>query len=266
MKKLRQQLQGSVGLVPTMGYLHDGHISLIQLAQQENDYVVVSIFVNPKQFGANEDYQTYPRDTKQDFQLLKTTGTDVVFLPDAKELYPSGYATYVEVAEITDQLEGKSRPNHFKGVTTIVMKLFNIVQPTHAYFGQKDAQQVAVVKKMVSELHISVDIVVGKTLRESDGLAMSSRNVFLTKEERGQAVVLSQSLSLAQKLFEKGERNPKKIKIAMENLIHMTTGNVDYISIANPQTLEELQSIEKDALVNLAIRFGTTRLIDNCNL
>ncbi len=263
MRKIRHSLKGSVGFIPTMGYLHDGHISLVKLAQKENDHVIVSIFVNQKQFGSNEDFQRYPRNTKRDLDLLEKTKTDVVFLPEAEELYPAGYETYVSPGEITKKLEGAIRPEHFTGVVTVLSKLFNIIEPTKAYFGQKDAQQVIVVKKMVADLNIPIDIIVGETLREPDGLAMSSRSVFLNASERKEATVIYQSLCLAKELFSKEENNAGKIKSEMKNLIHATKGVIDYISIANPQTFEETTIIENGALVSISVRFGKTRLIDN---
>lgn len=263
MKKAGSALKGSIGFVPTMGYLHKGHLSLVKQAKKENDHAIVSIFVNPKQFGPKEDFQSYPRDTKRDIQMLETAGTDLLFLPEAEEMYPSGYNTYVNVQDITTRLEGKVRPGHFEGVTTVLTKLFNIIHPTKAYFGQKDAQQVTVVKKMVIDLNIPIKIVVGKTIRESDGLAMSSRNVFLDKSARKETIVLSQAIFLAIALHKKGESKTKIIKEAMEKLINKTSGNIDYISIADKETLKELEVIDKGALVSLAVRFGKTRLIDN---
>ena len=263
MRKIRHSLKGNVGFVPTMGYLHDGHISLVKLAQEENDHVIVSIFVNQKQFGSNKDFQRYPRDTERDLDLLEKTKTDVVFLPEAEELYPAGYETYVSLGEITKKLEGAIRPGHFTGVVTVLSKLFNIIEPTKAYFGQKDAQQVIVVKKMVADLNIPIDIIVGETLREPDGLAMSSRSVFLNDSERKEAAVIYQSLCLAKELFAKEENNAGKIKSEMKNLIHGTKGVIDYISIANPQTFEETTIIENGALISISVRFGKTRLIDN---
>ncbi len=266
MRRLRQILHGTIGFVPTMGYLHKGHLSLVKLAQEKNDHVIVSIFINPKQFGPKEDFQTYPRNTKRDLLLLKKANVGIVFLPNVDELYPSGYESYVHVEKVTKKLEGKSRPQHFIGVATVVTKLFNIIQPSHAYFGQKDAQQVIVIKKMVTDLNIPIDIIVGETLRESDGLAMSSRNIFLNDRERKQANIIYKSLRFAQQLFESGEDNTKKIKSKMKNLIHTTLGHVDYISISDPQTLKEVAKIDKMVLVNLVVRFGKTRLIDNIYL
>lgn len=264
MRQFRKGVQGSVGFIPTMGFLHAGHLSLVTKAQQENDVVIISIFVNPKQFGPKDDFQTYPRDTDRDLALLETTGKEVVvFLPTPEEMYPDGYETSVNVDDITTRLEGKVRPGHFQGVATVVTKLFNITQPTRAYFGQKDVQQVVVMKKMVEDLNMPLEIIVCNTVREADGLAMSSRNVFLDDVNRKQAVVLSKALRLALGLFDEGEYNAEKIKNAMKKLIHTSSGVIDYISIANPKTLHEVKTIEKKALVSLAVRFGKTRLIDN---
>lgn len=263
MRKFRQSLSRSIGFVPTMGYLHAGHLSLVKLAKKENDYIIVSIFVNPKQFGPNEDFQKYPRDTDRDLRMLKKEKVDVVFLPDISELYPAGFETYISIEEITNRLEGAIRPGHFKGVATVVAKLFNIIQPARAYFGQKDAQQVVVIKKMATDLNIPVDLIIGKIVRETDGLALSSRNVYLNTKERKEATIIFKSLCLAQELVKKGERNSKKIKSEMEKLINTTSGKIDYISIADKQSLDEVKQIDKEALVSLAVRFGKTRLIDN---
>lgn len=262
-KKFRNLVQKPVGFVPTMGYLHAGHISLVNLAKKENSVVIVSIFVNPKQFGPNEDFNQYPRNEKHDLEILKKAGVDAVFLPINEELYPVGHETFVSLEHLSTKLEGKSRPGHFNGVATIVTMLLNIIQPNKAYFGQKDAQQVTLIKKMVRDLFIPAEIIVGETLRESDGLAMSSRNVYLTIREREEAPIIFKSLLLAKDLFTRGESNAQKIKTAMENLISITTGIVDYISIADRYTLEEMTEIEVKSLVSIAVIFGKTRLIDN---
>ena len=262
----RQNVRGKVGFIPTMGYLHDGHLSLIQQAKNENDLVVVSIFVNPKQFGPKEDFASYPRDTARDLQFLNDAKVDVVFLPELEEMYPAGFESKVSVTGLSKKLEGKRRPGHFDGVATIVSKLFNIVHPQKAYFGQKDAQQVVVMKKMVSDLQFPLSIIVGKTIREKDGLALSSRNVFLSDAERKQAAVLFQSLQFAQKLFSHGEFSALKIKNAMQKLIKTTEGKIDYISIADPESLKEVSSLKKGTIVSLAVYYGETRLIDNCIL
>ncbi len=264
MRQFRKTQKGTVGFIPTMGYLHAGHLSLVKLAQKENDVVVISIFVNPKQFGPTDDFQTYPRDTQRDLVLLESTGKEViVFLPTPEEMYPDGYVTSVTVEDITTRLEGKVRPGHFQGVATIVTKLFNIIQPTRAYFGQKDAQQVVVMKKMVEDLNVPLEIIAGETVREADGLAMSSRNVFLNEDNRKEAAVISKALQLAKELFEEGEHDTQKIISKMQKLIGTTSGTIDYISITDPYTLKDVKTIGESALVSLAVRYGKTRLIDN---
>jgi pantoate--beta-alanine ligase len=263
MRKLRGTMSGSIGFIPTMGYLHEGHLSLVEQAKKENEHVVVSIFVNPKQFGPNEDFSRYPRDEQRDTELLKKAGVDVLFLPTVDEIYPEGFDTYVIVENISQVLEGEKRPGHFKGVATVVTKLFNIIQPDNAYFGQKDAQQVSVMKKMVTDLQFPIKIVVGITIREPNGLAKSSRNVYLTESEQKEAAVLFRSLQLALEKFQKGEKDSIKIKKEMKKLIQTTSGSIDYISIVDPETLKELDIIKKDTLISLAVYFGKTRLIDN---
>jgi pantoate--beta-alanine ligase len=254
----------TVGLVPTMGYLHEGHLSLVRLARKDNSLVVVSIFVNPTQFGPSEDLASYPRDTERDLRLLEKEGTNLVFAPGAKEMYPPGFSTWVDVEHITERLEGSSRPGHFRGVATVVAKLFNIVQPDRAYFGQKDAQQALVIKKMVAELNMNLEIILGETIRESDGLAMSSRNSYLNPEERQSATVLYKSLSLAKQLWQDGETSADVLRREMRLLIHQEPpADIDYISIADASTLEELETIDRPALASLAVRIGKTRLIDN---
>jgi len=267
MKSLRREMRGSVGFVPTMGYLHEGHISLTRQARKENDHVVASIFVNPTQFGTKEDFKTYPRDIDRDLALLKDT-TDVVFIPEnAEEMYPPKYNTWVIVDGITEPLEGQCRPGHFKGVSTVVAKLFNIVEPTRAYFGQKDAQQAKVLQKMVKDLNMNLDVIVCATIREPDGLAMSSRNTYLNPHERKAATVLSQSLMLAQNLWQKGERDADIIRGKMTELINKEPlAKIEYVSIADDETLHELNTIDTPALVSLAVKVGKTRLIDNITL
>lgn len=262
-RTFRSNRHTTIGFIPTMGYLHEGHLRLVRRAQKENDVVLVSIFVNPAQFGPNEDFQSYPRNTQQDLAMLKKEGVDAVFIPSVAEMYPERYSTYIEVGDITNRLEGKSRQGHFRGMATVVAKLFNIVVPTRAYFGQKDGQQVVVVKKMVRDLCLPITIVVCETVRESDGLAMSSRNVFLSQAHRKQAVILFQSLTKAKALFEKGERNSRIVIATMQKMIQTTDGVIDYISIADPESLEELKIAKKRALISLAVRFDKTRLIDN---
>jgi pantoate--beta-alanine ligase len=247
-----------------MGYLHEGHISHVTHSRQENDYSGVSIFVNPAQFGPNEDFDRYPRDYPRDFAMLEKARTDFVFLPSPQEMYPEGYNTWVEVNKVTDRLEGAIRPGHFRGVATVVTKLFNIVEPTRAYFGQKDAQQSVVVKKMVKDLNMNLEVIIGPTLREKDGLAMSSRNVYLSPEERSQAPVLNQSLNLAQKMWSAGERDSNKIRQAMVELIRQKPlGKIEYVSLANALTLQELEKADPPLIISMAVKFGKTRLIDN---
>lgn len=264
MKKLRRQCAGSVGLVPTMGYLHEGHLELARRAKSENPVAVATIFVNPTQFGPGEDFKSYPRDLERDLSLLDQVKTDMVFVPSDKEMYPEGYDTWVEVRGITAKLEGKSRPTHFQGVTTVCNRLFNIIEPDRAYFGQKDAQQAIVIQRMVSDLNMNLAIVVCPTVRESDGLAMSSRNTYLTAEERPSAVVLYKSLCLAKDMYDKGERDAAVIKQAMLGLISgVPAAKLDYISIADTVTLDEVEIIRGKVLISLAVRLGKPRLIDN---
>jgi len=263
-KDARRQLQGSVGFVPTMGYLHEGHLTLARRARKENDFLVASIFVNPAQFGPKEDFATYPRDPDRDLRLLEEEGTDLVFMPVPEEVYPAGYSTWVDVEKVTERLEGAVRPGHFRGVATVVCKLFNIVEPTRAYFGQKDAQQVVVVSKMVVDLNMNLEIVIVPTVREPDGLAMSSRNVYLNPQERQSALVLWKSLERAGELWLGGERRADAIRSAMVAMIEKEqSADIEYISIARPDTLEEMEEVRNPALVSLAVRFGKTRLIDN---
>ena len=264
MKYTRSQLEEPVGFVPTMGYLHEGHLSLIRGAHKENVSVVTSIFVNPTQFGPHEDFKTYPRDTERDLSLLEEERCDVVFIPAVEEIYPNKFDSWIEVGEITKKLEGAHRKDHFRGVTTIVGMLFNIIQPTAAYFGQKDAQQAIVIKKMVSDLNMNLKVITLPTIRESDGLAMSSRNSYLNPEERSQAKVLFQALKLAQKHYLNNEKDSNRIRQEMTRLIRQQPlANIDYISIANNNTLEEQSVIEPPTLISLAVRIGKTRLIDN---
>ena len=260
----RLSLTGKVGLVPTMGYLHPGHLSLVSRAKEENDHVIVTIFVNPTQFGANEDLSKYPRDLERDLELLKPLGVDIVWNPSAETMYPPGYQTWVEVEALTNPLEGARRPGHFKGVTTIVSKLFNATQPHKAYFGQKDAQQVAVIRRMTADLNFPIEIVVCPTLREDDGLAMSSRNKYLNEAERKAATVLFRSLSETKKLYEAGERDAEKLREKMKKVLASEPlANVQYVSCADYDSLEELNVIEKNSLLSMAVFIGKTRLIDN---
>jgi len=226
--------------------------------------VVVSIFVNPTQFGPQEDFEKYPRDHVLDLAILEKEKTDIVFMPSVTEMYPPQFNSWVEVGKVTERLEGASRPGHFRGVTTVVTKLFNIVEPTRAYFGQKDAQQLLVIKKMVADLNMNLEIVTVPTVREPDGLAMSSRNIYLNPQERQAALVLYQALSLAQKLWAQGEKDAERIRQQMKALIQkQPLADIDYVSIADTETLDELDTVKSPALVSLAVRIGKTRLIDN---
>ncbi len=264
MKQLRSHLTEPVGFVPTMGYLHAGHLSLVRQARIDNPSVVVSIFVNPTQFGPQEDFDRYPRDPERDLAMLDKEKSDIVFMPPAAEMYPPGFNSWVEVGKVTERLEGVHRPGHFRGVTTVVAKLFNIVQPTRAYFGQKDAQQVVVVKKMVADLDMSLEVVALPTVREPDGLAMSSRNTCLNPEERQAALVLYQALRLAEELHAQRETDADRIRREMTSLIQQQPlVNIDYVSIADTKTLDELDTVSPPTLVSLAVRIGKTRLIDN---
>jgi len=263
-------LQGKrIGVVPTMGYLHDGHLSLIRIARTRADVVITTIFVNPTQFAPHEDFASYPRDLERDKRLAESAGTDYLFVPEMQEMYPEGYKTYVEVEDLTRVLEGRSRPTHFRGVTTVVTKLFHITKPHVAVFGQKDAQQAAVIKQMVKDLDFGIDIVVGPIVREQDGLAMSSRNVYLSPSERADATVLYESLLLAEKLIKQGVRDSARIIGEMKNLIaSKPTAKIDYISTADARTLQEVSQLRSGdtVLISLALRIGTTRLIDNVQL
>jgi len=264
MKQVRAGLPGPVGFVPTMGYLHEGHLVLARNAREQNKSSVVSIFVNPTQFGPQEDFARYPRDPERDLAMLAAEKVDIVFIPPAAEVYPPGFSTWVEVEGVSARLEGAARPGHFRGVATVVAKLFNMVAPDRAYFGQKDAQQVAVIKKMVVDLDMNLEIVVVPTVRESDGLAMSSRNIYLNPQEREQAVVLSRSLQLAEKLFRGGERDAREIRRQMTELItQQPLARIEYISIADNLTFAELETIRLPAVISMVVRFGKTRLLDN---
>jgi len=264
MKRLRHDLPEPVGCVPTMGYLHEGHLELVRRAKAENPSVVVSIFVNPTQFGPKEDFKTYPRDIPRDLAMLETVNTDIVFMPPVAEMYPSQFSSWVDVEKVTERLEGASRPTHFRGVATVCAKLFNIVEPARAYFGQKDAQQLVVIKKMVADLNMNLEIIGVPTVREADGLAMSSRNTYLNPEERRVALVLNQALTLARQLWSRGERDAERLRQAMRQLIEkQPLAAIDYISVADTETLEELDRVKSPSVVSLAVRIGKTRLIDN---
>lgn len=263
-RRYRKEMAEPVGLVPTMGYLHDGHLSLVKRAKDECASVVVSIFVNPTQFGPQEDLATYPRDIPRDLRMLKDIGVDLVWTPTNQLMYPDGYQTWVTVEHVTQRLEGEHRPGHFRGVTTVVAKLFNVVQPQRAYFGQKDAQQAAVIRRMVSDLNFPVEVVVCPTIRESDGLAMSSRNVYLSTEERQAAGVLFRALITARKAFEAGEHDADTLRNRMMEVLHQEPlARTQYVSCADPDTLEELSGNINRGLLSMAVFIGKTRLIDN---
>ena len=257
----------SVGLVPTMGYLHEGHLTLMRRAKDEQGFVIATLFVNPLQFGPQEDYADYPRDLARDCELAASIGVDVLFAPSVDEMYPGGNGktlTFVDVEKITAPLCGASRPGHFRGVATVVSKLFNIAEADVAYFGQKDAQQVAVIRRMVEDLNMNVKVVAVPIVRESDGLAMSSRNKYLDQGQRQAALVLSRSLAKAAVMLEEGERDSALILATVRELIcQEPLANIDYVSLVDPLTLESLESIDNQALLALAVRFGKTRLIDN---
>lgn len=261
----QRKIGKSIGFVPTMGYLHEGHLSLAKQARQENDILILSIFVNPLQFGPNEDYGAYPRALTRDCDLANGVGVDVVFAPNVEEMYITyPQATIVEVKGITDYLCGSSRPGHFTGVATVVTKLFNIVQPDNAYFGQKDYQQVLVIKRMVEDLNMPVNVCMVPIKREADGLAMSSRNSYLSAEERKEALCLSQALKICHEAYVEGERDTKTLVKLMEDRVNKEpSADIDYIKINDAETLVSIDKIQNRALVALAVRIGKTRLIDN---
>ncbi len=264
LRDARAALPGSIGFVPTMGFLHEGHLSLVERACRELDSVVVSIFVNPTQFAPTDDLDAYPRDLERDTALLQEAGADLLWVPTNEVMYPSDYQTLVEVGEITKPLEGEKRPGHFRGVTTIVTKLFNAVQPQVAYFGQKDAQQVAVIRQMVRDLNMPIEIVASPIVREPDGLAMSSRNTYLNPDERQAALVLSTSLKKAKFAYDHGERNAGVLRAKMEEIINAEPlARLEYVSCADYISLAELDIIERKTLLSMAVYIGTTRLIDN---
>ncbi len=264
LRAARLLLDGTVGLVPTMGYLHEGHVSLARRAREECQSVVASIFVNPAQFGANEDLSKYPRDLKRDLSLLEAAGVDLVWTPDNEAMYPPGFGTWVEVEGLTKPLEGAARPGHFRGVTTVVAKLFNAVQPQKAYFGQKDAQQAAVIRKMTRDLDFPIEIVVCPTVREADGLAMSSRNSYLSAEERQAATILFRALTAAKSAHARGERNAESLrKIMVDMIASEPRAQTQYVSVADYDSLEELGTIMGKTLLSMAVFLGKTRLIDN---
>lgn len=261
---VRSALRGTWGLVPTMGYLHEGHLSLIRRAKAECDHVAVSIFVNPTQFGPSEDLSKYPRDLERDLRLIEPLGVDLVWTPTPEVMYPDGYQTWVEVETLTKPLEGSLRPTHFRGVTTVVAKLFNAVQPHKAYFGQKDAQQAAVIRQMTRDLSYPIEVMVCPIVREADGLAMSSRNKYLEGDDRQAALVLSRALSAAKELYDAGERNAEKLRGKMKEVIAAEPrAQLQYVSCADYDTLAELDTITGKTLLSMAVLIGRTRLIDN---
>ncbi|MDE5872962.1 MAG: pantoate--beta-alanine ligase [Lachnospiraceae bacterium] len=258
----------SVGLVPTMGYLHEGHESLIKKAVAENDRVVVSVFVNPMQFGPKEDLASYPRDIDADSRLCEAAGASLIFHPEPEEMYEEGFCAFVDMTGLTNALCGLSRPVHFRGVCTVVNKLFNIVMPDRAYFGEKDAQQLAVVKRMVKDLNMDIEIVGCPIIREADGLAKSSRNTYLSPESRKQAVILSKSIFMAKQMMLDGEKDAAKVKKAMVDMINtMPLADIDYVEIVDVNTMKNVEKIEGDILCAIAVNIGgEARLIDNCML
>lgn len=264
LRAIRIALPGTFGLVPTMGALHEGHLALVRRARAECDHVGVSLFVNATQFGPNEDLSQYPRPLERDLQLLDSLGVDVAWTPAPDTVYPPNFQTWVTVEEVTKPLEGKARPGHFRGVATVVAKLFNAFTPDRAYFGQKDAQQVVVIKQMARDLNFPVEVVVCPTVREPDGLALSSRDVYLNPEERQTATVLYRALSAAKRDFESGQRDAEILRARMSSIIAAEPlAREEYVSVADPETLAELETIEQGALLSIAVRIGKTRLIDN---
>ncbi len=267
MKDYRKKIKTpqTVGLVPTMGAIHQGHLSLLRKARQQCDKVVVSIFVNPIQFGKRDDYQHYPRNLSEDISLSEKEGVDVVFAPSLEEMYPQDYSTFVQIGgPLSSTLEGASRSGHFKGVATVLVKLFNIIKPDFSYFGEKDYQQVLIVKKVVDELNLDTQIIVLPTIREKDGLALSSRNFYLNKEERKVATILYKALEKAKLWIEEGERNPFSIVSKIKDLIKKEPlARIDYVAVVNPETLEKVEDIKGEVLIVLAVRISKVRLIDN---
>ncbi len=262
-RKLKHEAK-SIALVPTMGALHEGHLSLLRKARIDGDVLIISIYVNPTQFGPGEDYRRYPRDFDRDIKLATKAGVDIIFAPEDGEVYPDGFKTSVRVAELEERLCGASRRGHFQGVCTVVAKLFNIIRPDYAYFGQKDAQQAQIIKKMVADLNMGVGIVVLPTVRDKDGLALSSRNSYLNPTERQAGLVLYKSLQLARELICAGERQAETIKQQMQDLIRVEElAQLEYVSVCEPDNMTELAAIQPDTLIALAVRIGKTRLIDN---
>ena len=265
--KMMKKEGKSIGLVPTMGYLHEGHLSLVRAAKKHTDVVVMSIFINPIQFGPNEDFEKYPRDLKHDEELAREAGVDVIFYPSLKDMYPEGYATYVAVEKLTGNLCGESRPGHFRGVATVVTKLFNIVKPEVAYFGQKDMQQAMMIKKMASDLNMDIEVKIMPIVREKDGLAMSSRNMYLSDAERRDAAVLYQSLKNAEMLIKNGERDAGKVIKAVEDMIKAKqSARIEYVNLVDAGELKNIKMIAGEIALAVAVFFGNTRLIDNTTI
>lgn len=272
-KTLKNEISGArgdgktVGFVPTMGFLHEGHLSLLREAVRQTDYVVLSIFVNPLQFGVGEDYEEYPRDLEQDRRKAEEAGCDLIFYPEVKSMYPRGYLTYVNTEGISEPLCGGSRPGHFRGVTTVVTKLFNLVSPDKAFFGQKDAQQALIIRRMVADLNMNLEVVVCPTIREADGLAMSSRNAYLEPGERKAAAILYRTLKKASEMVLLGEKDARSVRDFMVDSIGKEPlAEIQYIEVVDGETLQPLEEIETSALLALAVKFGETRLIDNISV
>jgi pantoate--beta-alanine ligase len=263
----RAALGDSVGVVLTMGALHDGHLALVRAAQTDHRHVIATLFVNPTQFAQGEDFNQYPRPLERDLELLRGEGVAVVFTPTPEMMYPTDFQTYVTVEDVSQGLEGEIRPGHFRGVATVVNKLFNLTQPTTAYFGQKDAQQVVVIRRMVRDLNMPLDIAVIPTLREADGLAMSSRNIYLTADQRGKARALHDALEAAGAAYDAGEREPQALRSVALAVLKASGGEVEYVSVSDPRTLATVEAArETPLLLSLVVRYGSTRLLDNCLL
>ncbi len=266
MKKLRNEIpvNKKVGFVPTMGYLHEGHLSLLRKAREENDIVILSIFVNPIQFGPNEDLDRYPRDFERDEKLAKEVGTDIIFYPTPEQMYPENYSSYVITEGLDRHLCGAKRPGHFKGVMTVVLKLFNITKPHNTYFGQKDIQQARIIEQMIKDFNLDINFHICPIIREEDGLAMSSRNVYLSHEERKQAIALFKGIKRGEELFKNGERDAKTIKKEVEKVVKsFNLAKIDYVEIVDYTTMSPVEKLGKKSVLALAVYFGKTRLIDN---
>ena len=264
-QEARTHVPGTLGLVPTMGYLHEGHLALVRRARAENQTLAVTIFVNPSQFGPDEDFNTYPRDTERDLAVLSAETVDLVFTPSAQELYPPDFDTWIEVGKMSHRLEGEHRPDHFRGVATVVAKLFSIIRPDKAYFGQKDGQQLAVIRRMAVDLNMGIDVVAVPTVREPDGLALSSRNVYLTPQQREAAPEIYKALCQARSLWNEGERRGDHLRREVRRILEQETliERIDYVSVADATGLEELDVIQQPAMVSVAVHMGKARLIDN---